>query len=92
VIKSFKHAGLERLFRDGSKAGINPAHARKLENQLATLNRATSPSGMNLPGWNLHPLHQELADHWAVKVNGNWRLTFRFEEQDAILVDYQDYH
>jgi proteic killer suppression protein len=25
-------------------------------------------------------------------VNANWRLTFRFEEEDAILVDYQDYH
>ncbi|HME57679.1 MAG TPA: type II toxin-antitoxin system RelE/ParE family toxin [Terracidiphilus sp.] len=92
VIKSFRHAGLERLFRDGSKAGIIHAHARKLENQMAVLNRSTSPSGMNLPGWNLHPLHGELAGHWAVKVSGNWRLTFRFEGQDAILVDYQDYH
>jgi len=59
---------------------------------MAVLNRSTSPSGMNLPGWNLHPLHNELAGHWAVKVSGNWRLTFRFEGQDAILVDYQDYH
>src|ERR1035437_9361227 len=92
VIKSFRHVGLERLFKDGSKAGVNPAHARKLENQMAVLNRATSPSSMNLPGWNLHPLHGELAVHWAVKVNGNWRLTFRFEGQDAIQVDYQDYH
>jgi hypothetical protein len=23
---------------------------------------------------------------------GNWRLTFAFENGDAILVDYQDYH
>ena len=29
---------------------------------------------------------------WAVTVNGNWRLTFSFEGQDAHLVDYQDYH
>lgn len=92
MIKSFRHAGLEKLFTDGSKAGINPVHARKLENQMATLNRASSPKGMNVPGWNLHPLQGELAGHWAVKVSGNWRLTFRFEEQDAILVDYQDYH
>jgi toxin HigB-1 len=92
VIKSFKHAGLEKLFKDGSKAGINPAHARKLENQMATLNRSTGPRGMNVPGWDLYPLHKELASHWAVKVSGNWRLTFRFEGQDAILVDYQDYH
>lgn len=92
VIKSFKHAGLEKLFKDGSKAGINPAHARKLENQLAMLNRSMGPRGMNVPGWDLHPLHKELAGHWAVKVSGNSRLTFRFEGQDAILVDYQDYH
>ena len=92
MIRSFRHAGLEKFFLTGSKAGIQPNHATKLENQLAVLNRATTPQGMNLPGWNLHPLHGELAGHWAVKVNGNWRMTFRFEEQDAILVDYQDYH
>jgi hypothetical protein len=27
-----------------------------------------------------------------VKVDGNWRLTFKFEESDAVLVDYTDYH
>jgi toxin HigB-1 len=92
MIKSFKHAGLEKLFKDGSKAGINAQHAGKLIDRMAVLNRATDPSGMNVPGWNLHPLHKELAGHWAVKVSGNWRLAFRFEDQDAVLVDYQDYH
>jgi proteic killer suppression protein len=33
-----------------------------------------------------------LIDHWSVKVNGNWRITFTFDGEDAILVDYQDYH
>jgi antitoxin HigA-1 len=47
---------------------------------------------MGADGWNLHPLHGELRGHWSVKVNGNWRLTFRFDGEDAILVDYQDYH
>jgi proteic killer suppression protein len=47
---------------------------------------------MNAPGWRLHPLKGDLAGHWSVTVNGNWRLTFRFEGEDAILVDYQDYH
>jgi proteic killer suppression protein len=91
VIESFRHLGLEKLFKDGSKAGIDPAHAAKLIDRMALLNRATSPSGMNVPGWNLHPLHKELAGHWAVRFGGNWRLTFRFEGQDAILVDYRDY-
>ncbi len=47
---------------------------------------------MNLPGWKLHPLKGSLAGHWAVSVSGNWRLTFRFDGTDAVLVDYQDYH
>ena len=92
MIRTFKHAGLERFFKTGSKSGIQPAHAKKLGLQLVALNRATQPGDMNVPGWNLHPLRGEIARHWAVKVNGNWRMTFRFEGTDAILIDYQDYH
>lgn len=92
MIKTFKHKGLEKFFKTGSKALIQPAHAKKLADQLLVLNEATSAADMNLPGWELHSLHRELKDHWAIKVNGNWRMTFKFEDEDAILVDYQDYH
>lgn len=92
VIKTFKHAGLEKFFRTGSKAGIQPAHAAKLENQLLTLDNARSSRDMNLPGWRLHPLHGELDGHWSIRVSGNWRMTFRFEGEDAVLIDYKDYH
>ena len=47
---------------------------------------------MNAPGWRLHALSGNLEGHFAITVNGNWRLTFRFEDGDAILVNYQDYH
>ena len=56
------------------------------------LDNARRPEDMNAPGWRLHPLRANLKGHWAVTVSGNWRLTFRFEGEDAILVDYQDYH
>ena len=92
MIKSFRHAGIQHLFKTGSKAGINPAHAEKLVNRLQVLDFAKSAPDMNMPGWGLHKLTGELKGHWAVKVSGNWRLTFAFERQDAILVDYQDYH
>jgi proteic killer suppression protein len=92
VIKSFRHAGLEKFFRTGSKAGIQPAHARKLERQLVVLDNAPDTIRMNVPGWDFHSLKGELAGQWAVRVNGNWRLIFRFEGHDAILVDYLDYH
>jgi proteic killer suppression protein len=92
MIKSFRHAGLEDFFKTGSKRGINPSHATKLNDQLFALNVARQPSEMNLPSWRLHALKGDMLGHWSVRVNGNWRLTFRFEGVDAILVDYQDYH
>lgn len=92
MIKSFRHRGLERFFRTGSKAGIQPQHAPKLRLQLFALDNARSPRDLNAPGWRLHPLTGPLKGHWAISVSGNWRLTFKFEGEDAILVDYQDYH
>lgn len=92
MIKAFQHAGLERFFLTGKKSGIQPAHAAKLSRQLARLDEAGAPHDMDIPGWRLHPLSGGLKGHWSVWVNGNWRLTFRFEGQDAVLVDYQDYH
>jgi len=47
---------------------------------------------MNRPGWDCHPLKGGLFGQWSVSVNVNWRLTIAFENSDAILVDYQDYH
>ncbi len=92
MIKSFRHKGTEKFFATGSKAGIQPKHAMKLNEQLSVLNAATRPEHMNVPGWQWHPLSSDLAGHWAVSVNGNWRLTFTFEREDAVLVDYKDYH
>lgn len=92
MIKSFRHPGLEKFFKTGSKAGIQPKHAARLEIQLDVLDAAIKPGDMGASGWDLHPLTGSMTGHWAVKVNGNWRLTFKFEGTDAIVVDYRDYH
>lgn len=92
MIKTFAHKGLEKFFTTGSKAGIRPDHAGKLSRQLAILNVARGPQEMDIPGWKLHQLSGDMAGHWAVWVSGNWRLTFRFDGEDAEIVDYQDYH
>jgi proteic killer suppression protein len=92
MIQSFRHAGLEKFYLTGSKAGIQPVHATKLRMQLSLLNTARNANRMNVPGWDLHPLKGTLAEHWSIKVNGNWRMTFAFQNENAILVDYQDYH
>ncbi|QJD28852.1 type II toxin-antitoxin system RelE/ParE family toxin [Methylococcus geothermalis] len=92
MIKSFRHKGLQAFFESGAKTGIQADHADKLGRQLAVLNAARTSDEMNLPGWRLHPLKGNRTGLWAVKVSGNWRLTFGFEGEDAVLVDYQDYH
>ena len=92
MIRTFRHAGLEAFYRTGSKAGIQPHHEKKLRILLTALDNAKGPRDMNAPAWRLHPLTGDMAEHWAVWVNGNWRITFHFTGEDAELVDYQDYH
>ena len=92
MIRSFRHKGVEQFFKTGSKAGIQPKHVDRLRRQLFALDNATRAEDMNAPGWRLHRLRGDLDGHWSVDVSGNWRLTFTFEGEDAVLVDYQDYH
>ena len=67
-------------------------HVEKLRDILSTLDRSRTHQDMDLPGYRLHRLRGNLADHYAVSVSGNWRVTFRFEDGDAVDVDYLDYH
>ena len=92
MIKHWKHKGLRQFFETGNHAGIRPDHAAKLARQLRQLDDAKSEREMNIPGWDWHPLSGNLLGHSSVTVNANWRMTFKFEDGDAILVDYKDYH
>jgi len=92
VLKSFRHKGLEDFFYDGTKRGIQPKHAGKLVDIIDVLNAATTIQDLNFPGSGLHLLQPKQANRWAVKVSGNWRITFRFEDGDIFEVDYEDYH
>jgi proteic killer suppression protein len=92
MIKSFRHRGLEKYFLKGTKSGIQPKHEKRIRLILARLDASTSPCDMNLPGLRLHELTGKRKGTWSVIVSGNWRITFMFEGQDAIIVNYEDYH
>lgn len=92
MIRSFKHKGLENFFLTGNRAGIQPQHAERLRLILGRLSASTAPEDMNLPGLDLHQLKGDRRGTWAVKVSGNWRVTFSFIGKDANAVDYEDYH
>ena len=92
MIKSFSHKGLEKFFQTGSTAGIQSGHRKKLRLQLTALDTAHTIEDMDIPGFRLHPLKGKRKDLWAIGVSGNWRITFRFDDGNAYLVNYEDYH
>jgi len=60
--------------------------------QLAALDTAQSIEDIDVPGFRLHPLKGEMRGRWAISVSGNWRLTFEFQDGNAYVLDYEDYH
>ena len=59
---------------------------------LFHLDKAQAPRDLDLPGYGLHRLKGDLKGVWSVKISGNWRVTFRFEDGAAYEVDLVDYH
>ena len=92
MIKSFKNKGLKEFFYSGSKKGIKPEHANRLERILDRLNASNDIKDMNYPGSFLHQLSGDKEGQYAVKVSGNWRIFFKFIDGDAYIIDYDDYH
>ncbi len=92
MIKSFKHKGLKRYFETGSASGIQVTHKKRLRLQLLALNTAFSIEDMDVPGYKLHRLKGSKKGLWSISVNGNWRITFEFEEGNVYIVNYEDYH
>ncbi len=92
MITSFKHKGLKRLFETGHTSGANPQHVERLRKILALLETSENIDDMDLPGLNLHKLRGRRKNTLAVKVSGNWRVTFKLKNGDALEVDYEDYH
>jgi toxin HigB-1 len=92
AIRSFRHKGLAEFFATGAKSKIQAGHAERLRLLLGRLNVSTCPRDLNLPGLGLHELRGPRKGTWAVKVSGNWRVTFTFAGKDVHSVDYEDYH
>jgi proteic killer suppression protein len=92
MIRTFSHKGLKQFYLTGITAGIRAIHEAKIRFILAQLNQARSLRDMDIPSLHLHRLKGNRRDTWAVTVQANWRITFRFVDSDALDVDYEDYH
>jgi proteic killer suppression protein len=92
MIKSFVHKGLKNFFNTGITSGIQAKHAGRIRLILAQLNQARSIRDMDIPSLRLHKLKGQQKGIWSVTVQANWRITFRFVEGDAEIVNYENYH
>jgi proteic killer suppression protein len=92
MIRKFRHRGLQLFFTKSDSRKIATGRAERIERQLDRLDVSTHPEDMNLPGWKWHPLKGDRKGTYAVAVSGNWRITFRFDADDAFDVDLEDYH
>ncbi len=92
VITGFRHRGLKRFFETGDTRRLGAGQVPKIRRILARLNAAASVRDLAGPGLRLHPLKGSSQGRWAVDVDRNWRITFRFDENNCSEVDYEDYH
>ncbi len=92
MIESIKHKGVKLLWEKDDVSKLPSVQILKIRMILTLLDNATDVQDMNFPGSDLHALKGNLSGFWAVKINGNYRLIFRFEKENAFDVDYIDYH
>ena len=92
MIITFNHQGLEGFFVKGSYKAIPAQYAARIERVLDRLDAIVVPEDMNLPGYKFHELKGKRKGVYSVSVSGNWRITFRFDGDNVIEVDLEDYH
>lgn len=92
MIKDFAHKGLERFFVKDDRRLLDVKQLPRIERILDVLEHASSVAELDIPGFKLHPLTGNRKGTWSMRVSGNWRITFRFENGDAHDVNLEDYH
>lgn len=91
MIRSFRHKGLRKLFETGSSAKVSPDQQARILRLLDVLESSAAPGDMHPPGFHFHRLRGRPV-RYSVRVTGNWRLPFGWQDSDAVDVDLEDYH
>lgn len=92
MIRSFRSKALRRFVQQGDASKLSMPNVRRVERILEQLDEATEPEQMNNPGLRFHGLKGKDRGRYAVDASGNWRITFGWDDGDAIEVDLEDYH
>ena len=91
MIQSFRHKGLKKLWNEGDPKGVGADVLDRVRRLLTALDAAQDIRELSMPGWGLHRLHGK-PTRFAISVSGPWRITFEWEDGDALRVDLEQYH
>lgn len=92
MIQTFKNKALERLLREGNAKGIPTELEKRTRARLEVIDTAIIIDYIRIPGYDLHELKGDRQGTWSIKVSGNWRITFTFQDNNAYDIDLEDYH
>ena len=93
MIKSFADKNTELIFCEGLSKKLPVEVMRRAIRKLDMVDSAMSADDLRVPPGNrLHRLQGTRAGHYAISINDQWRICFRFEGEDAYDVQICDYH
>jgi toxin HigB-1 len=92
MIRNIRHRGLRELFNTGSSRRIGQRYASRALRRLDALNQATRPEDLDIPGFDFHKLENMNPARYSIHVNGNYCITFSWDGDTAIDVNFEDYH
>jgi proteic killer suppression protein len=92
MIRSIKGAAT-RQFIESGKSKFSELDEALARTRLSALNAARKLDDMSrLRSVGLHKLSGNRSAHWAIRINGPWRIVFRFDDGDAYEVEIVDYY
>lgn len=92
-IVSIRHKGLRRFFERDEGRGLPQDRIGKIRQILTAIDSAETLDELEtMPGWRLHALRGDRAGTWSISLTGNWRITFRVEDDQVHDLDLEDYH
>ena len=91
AIRSFRHKGLEKFWNGGDAKGIRPDLVDRVRRRLTALDATEDLKELNMPGFRLHRLEGK-PTRYALTVNGPWRITFEWQDGEAVKIDLEQYH
>lgn len=93
MIVSIAHKGLKLFWEKDDPSKLPAEQIEKIRRVLTALDVAKIVDVFRLiPGYRLHQLSGDKKGLYSITITGNYRITFKFENENAYLVDYQDYH